>query len=106
MELSVQSHVAIHVDRFPLAPAPFPDDSSWPDIALNVGGDFELLFTVPPACAPAITALGGIICGELSETTRVPTVEWADRKIDVAIHPWEHFRRSEWIDRLRSYVWK
>jgi thiamine-monophosphate kinase len=83
------------------SPVDHLSSEAWKELVLNVGGDFELMFTARPSDASAITKLGGIVCGSVvAATENAPGVRLSGSLPPSKLTPWEHFRSTSTISKI------
>ena len=104
-ELSEINSVQFNIDieRVPVAESPRHDlsRSSWWNTVLNVGGDFELMFTVSPQGQRFAESIGGHRVGIVVSPSEQPGIAIKPlREMGLQFTPWEHFRSNRRIEEV------
>ena len=94
--------INLDVDSLQITPSPVDHFSSqaWKELVLNVGGDFELMFTARPSSVSAITKLGGIVCGSVVDSKSGPGLRLSGSLPTSTLTPWEHFDSASTITKI------
>lgn len=89
----------LDIDSLGLESPPFHEipAEEWRTLILNVGGDFELMFTTRPKNREKIEALGGTVCGMVLEASGKPGIKIMGSGGPVPVKSWENFRSTERI---------
>lgn len=88
--------IELDLGAVPFEPPPEgANPTRWRQLLSAVGGDFELMFTVPPTRAAEARLLGAVECGRvLSGQVVSPAVEVRNGQGLSLPEPWEHFRST------------
>lgn len=88
----------LNLDNLKIALPPDKNISkdTWNNLVFNVGGDFELMFTVDPSASSYFRRLGCIECGIVEKK------RFARERKDIVslIEPWEHFKSTDTITKI------
>lgn len=104
-ELAERNDVAIHLDADAMSiirpRRSRASDEAWNDIVFNVGGDYELMFTIPRAVQQDVEQLGAVVCGTVRERNQsTPTVSVSGKNAPRHVRSWEHFASTDLIYAL------
>ena len=104
-ELGEQNEVVVHIDADSIdvvrpRVAGLSNDL-WNSIVFNVGGDYELMFTVAPENRTSVEDLGARVCGRVENPGKQPPgVTVSGMNAPTLFHPWEHFSTTKAITKL------
>lgn len=96
--------LTVDTDQLPLAfPKKTASPHDWVSLILNVGGDYELMFTASADKDAELKRLGCTPCGlveQIGNGNLKPGVKLTGGNIPDVIEPWEHFRTTHRIASL------
>jgi thiamine-monophosphate kinase len=69
--------------------------SEWASLILQVGGDFELMFSVPQQARSLIEDLGGLVCGTVTKSYTEPNVSLGGLAEKTRFVAWENFLSAD-----------
>lgn len=92
-----RAHIELDVNRLGFA-ASQPEGvcpNDWASLLLQVGGDFELMFSVPQQNRALVEDLGAIVCGVVTKSQAEPEVSLSGVPRQRSLAVWENFSSTE-----------
>jgi thiamine-monophosphate kinase len=101
-----QVEVNLNLDALDLADPPFEQISPelWRSFILNVGGDYELMFTARASNKVKLIQIGAVICGTVERAKGSAGAKLTGEPIGNPTRPWEHFCSTVEIKNLLKAI--